>query len=33
MNPQTVSGKKGVDMEIFNKFAHINNESDKKTIY
>lgn len=33
MNPQNNSNKKLVDMEIFNKFAHISSESDKKIIH
>ncbi len=33
MNPQANSNKKPVDLEIFNKFAHISNENDKKIIH
>ena len=33
MLPQQVSKKKTVDHEIFNKFSHINNDSDKKAIF
>ena len=31
--PQSVSKKKNVDQEIFNKFSHISNEGDRKIIF
>lgn len=33
MLPQQSSKKKTVDHEIFNKFSHINNDTDKKSIF